>query len=543
MKPIFGLILFVSLLAEAQPVVNPHPSWFEKPTYADQEAVCNDRSCVCAAEKFVFANQANRSVKSLAELSAVKLPRLWKAYEKQVAKLEALPKDDPKSPFHLKRVQQSACQLRIYQVYARDHYQEASKTYLAEMQAQDKAFNQIKLKCEDLRSKSLKRRKTPRLKCKPEERKAYRKAKRDSQKAHRLNSFFSQKTKHLLISREDDKKAKELISQEAKLERIKAMSNPALQKRLKEAEEKKEKARQIRIAASNRAKERVFQEIDSFNTQLPLSEGPVAEEAVWTGYYLLNADTNQFTPCYQKETYFLTGTDQMMKEVKQTYKKIFRKPEKPLFLSVTGNQGPKPKGALAHNYDGSIAVKSIHRFLRGPGTQCGNYYGLDALDIHPTWLESPKNLAVKATCNKDKCSCLKINRFRPKNNSELQFRVERVVEGLKWAWKAYEKSNTESNACNLLVSQKILELHYPEIAKKIGTEYKEYMDSLRKEESQCVHPNTMGWTKSEEAKEYVSCLNRVSPKTKEIAKAARGTKIRYFQLKKALGIMNKKRVR
>ncbi len=173
--------------------------------------------------------------------------------------------------------------------------------------------------------------------------------------------------------------------------RLKNLANPVLQAKIKTRKEKRMFERQQRMDKSQKVKDRVFSEINNFNTNVMLHKNALKKEAPWRGKYILNAGENSFSSCYEKEKYFLTGSQEVMGQIKQAFKNLFRKEGTPVFLSVLGQSGPNVKGG---DYRGTLVVNKVRRSVRLNKFDCGDYYGRDSLDIHPTWLKRPK-----------KCNC------------------------------------------------------------------------------------------------------------------------------------------
>ena len=251
-----------------------------------------------------------------------------------------------------------------------------------------------------------------------------------------------------------------------------------------------------------------------------ISDLSQAASSHWTGKLSLEGGSYRFQPCYEREVYELSGSEEIIGEIEKA------------FLSIDGALDP----------GGTLTASKIYRLLRLKRKQC-DYYKADSLNIDPSWMKAPPGARDAVTCDDKVCKCHKGQRPRinEKTESGLQFRIENTLKRLRTGWRRYDagSKSAQSAACSIMLDQKLLELYYPPVRDKVGRAYEKYMDTIVKIQSQCVHPEIMGWTQSEKAKEWVECQERNRPQLREAEKGKRSLRVNYSDLKKALGNLNR----
>ena len=175
-----------------------------------------------------------------------------------------------------------------------------------------------------------------------------------------------------------------------------------------------------------------------------------------------------------------------------------------------------------------------------PGTGGGSAVGSGDLKIHHSWMATPSLLPADWTCEGDGCLC---NGDHEALDADQTRRLTHALGNLSNSWRNHLSTlqrwnqrggsqNAEAagmrrgvadSACKVANKQWVIRQLHPSLTSQLleSHQHNEYLKQTL--ESRCRKPEETGWTQSEEAKEYVRCLNETRGQRNEAVRAARQT--------------------
>jgi hypothetical protein len=186
-----------------------------------------------------------------------------------------------------------------------------------------------------------------------------------------------------------------------------------------------------------------------------------------------------------------------------------------------------------------------------PGMGGGAAAGSGDLKIDHTWMAPPSMLPSDWTCDTGGCLC---NGRHEALDVEPSSRLINALGNLSNSWRnhlsslrswnqrggaqntdaAGMRSGVSDSACRVANQQWVVRQLHPALTKTLleSHEHNEYLAKTL--ESRCRKPEETGWTQSEEAKEYVRCLNETRSQRNEAVRASRQTGSTERALRQAL---------
>lgn len=181
----------------------------------------------------------------------------------------------------------------------------------------------------------------------------------------------------------------------------------------------------------------------------------------------------------------------------------------------------------------------------------GALLGSGTLKIHHSWMRSPALLPADWQCEGQGCRC---NGRHAALDSDPTRRLLDALGNLPNSWRNHQsgldswtkrggaqsgraaeaQGRVADSACQVAHHQWVIRQLHPGLTEALleGHAYNQYVRQTL--ESSCRRPEETGWTQSEEAKEYVRCLDRTSSQRNEAVRAAKLTGGTETVLRRAL---------
>lgn len=186
-----------------------------------------------------------------------------------------------------------------------------------------------------------------------------------------------------------------------------------------------------------------------------------------------------------------------------------------------------------------------------PGMGGGAAVGSGELKIHHSWMRTPSLLPADWQCEGLGCLC---NGRHDALEPDPTRRLLDALGNLANSWRNHQSSlsgwnarggaqsqkaasmgaGVAESACRVANHQWVVRSLHPQLTESLleGHAHNEYVRQTY--ESKCRKPEETGWTRSEEAKEYVRCLDQTRSQRNEAVRAARLTGQTEAALRRAL---------
>ena len=80
---------------------------------------------------------------------------------------------------------------------------------------------------------------------------------------------------------------------------------------------------------------------------------------VYKGYYIYGHEVNTFQPCGQTRVLWVSGSNQVLKKMRQHYARYTDQPYEEVFVELAGVLAGKAADGFAMDYDGQFLVKKM----------------------------------------------------------------------------------------------------------------------------------------------------------------------------------------
>jgi hypothetical protein len=90
------------------------------------------------------------------------------------------------------------------------------------------------------------------------------------------------------------------------------------------------------------------------------------------GHYIWGHEVNTFTPCNDQKTYWVNGSQNVLKNLEDQYKGLTKTPYEKTFAVITGKISPKDANSdgFDSDYDGLINIDSIDSMSTSSDADC-----------------------------------------------------------------------------------------------------------------------------------------------------------------------------
>lgn len=93
-------------------------------------------------------------------------------------------------------------------------------------------------------------------------------------------------------------------------------------------------------------------------------------ERIFKGHYIYGHETNSFRPCDKKEAFWVTGSLNILKQMKKEYAKYTIEPYEEVFAELSGRLTGKAADGFAADYDDQLHVDMIINIRKKTDNDC-----------------------------------------------------------------------------------------------------------------------------------------------------------------------------
>lgn len=99
------------------------------------------------------------------------------------------------------------------------------------------------------------------------------------------------------------------------------------------------------------------------------------EKRILFGYYIYGHEVNSFKPCGQKNVFWVTASEELLKLLERKYWENSSEPYEEVFLEIKGNFIGKALDGFAMDYDGQILVMEMVGMKKKSPSDCNKIKG------------------------------------------------------------------------------------------------------------------------------------------------------------------------